>query len=1161
MTSRAAEQSIFAEALQRSSPEERARYLDAACAGDESLRCRVENLLRASEEAADFLERPATELELGRVMTVGPSMSEELNERPGDRIGRYKLLEKIGEGGCGVVYRAEQEEPVRRPVALKIIKPGMDTRQVIARFQMERQTLALMDHPNISKVFDAGATGHGRPFFVMELVGGVRITEFCDEAGLGITARLRLFAQVCQAIQHAHQKGIIHRDLKPSNILVTLHDGVPVPKVIDFGIAKATGERLSDKTLFTQFHAFIGTPAYTSPEQAELSSVDIDTRSDIYSLGILLYELLTGRTPFDGEELLRSGLDEMRRIIRQEEPPAPSVRLTRELERVRHRSAQAEPAARRPAVSHPRGSIGPTIDVIKALRGDLDWIVMKCLEKDRGRRYESASALAADVLRHLNHEPVTARPASVAYTLQKLACRHRTPLLAAGASLAALILAVVVLAVGNARVRRERNEKAEALRDRSTALEAVRASEQEAREQLFQALKNQALAFRHSGRMGQRTESLATVLEASRIRRDADLRDHAMAAMALPDIERGRLLSGPAAASVDVAFDPAYRLVARIVPDGSVVVSTLDGGAGLHRLPAQAVAGDVIQFSPNSRYLAHSAEDGVVRLWELQSARSVLEFKRERRRAIAFSPDNRLFAVSEEAAVSCLRVADGSLLRRWKTPDRPHALEFHPDNHRLAVGFKSAPIVSIYDVAEEAPILDLPVGPIDRVIPTWHPGGRLMALAGTDPRIRIWDTIQRTNVAVLDGHAQRVTVLKFHPRGDILVSMSWDNSMRLWHPVPGRLIMRRPAMTWRGFSEDGRWAGVMSGPNGGTHLWGILPSPEFRTFVGGNASAESSPYEGNISSDGTMLALGAEDGVRLWDIRGAQEIHWLAMQPTFSALFRKEGQELLTCGYAEGVRRWPIERDLGPGRSVRVGPPVKIPLPFRPERIALSADERYLAVVADREGTGQVLDLETGRTLVPSLRHSHSSVVAFSADAQHVATAGWHSERVRLWSATTGELVHKWELGAPGARIFFTPDCRELIVCRIKEFTFHDVRELEVTRHLTRDDGLYPGHVAFTSDGKLMAMEMTPGVIDLKDAATSRTVARIENPAADGCTWMDFTPDGGQLLVAAQYANSVVRWDLRAMRARLKSMKLDWEWPDFSPIVDARQRKTPAVNP
>ena len=343
-----------------------------------------------------------------------------------ERIDRYKILQELGEGGCGVVYMAEQTEPVRRRVALKVLKLGMDTKQVIARFEAERQALALMDHPNIAKVLDAGATGRGRPYFVMELVRGIRLTDYCDQNHLSTRDRLGLFMQVCQAIQHAHQKGIIHRDIKPSNILVTLHDGVPVPKVIDFGIAKATEQPLTEKTVFTAFGQCMGTPAYMSPEQAELSGLDIDTRSDIYSLGVLLYELLTGRTPFDAKELLQAGLDEMRRRIREEEPARPSTRLSTladaDLTEVAQRR-QSEPAK-----------------LPRLIRGELDWIVMKCLEKDRTRRYETANGLAMDIRRHLNNEPVVACPPSAAYRFQKLVRRNKLAVAAFGAVVTALVL-------------------------------------------------------------------------------------------------------------------------------------------------------------------------------------------------------------------------------------------------------------------------------------------------------------------------------------------------------------------------------------------------------------------------------------------------------------------------------------------------------------------------------------------------------------------------------------------------------------------------------------------------------------------------------------------------------------------------------------------------
>jgi tetratricopeptide (TPR) repeat protein len=353
-------------------------------------------------------------------------------EKPDERVGRYKLLEKIGEGGCGIVYLAEQTEPIRRRVALKVIKLGMDTKQVIARFEAERQALALMDHPNIAKVLDAGATDTGRPFFVMELVRGIRITDYCDQHSLSTGERLKLFMQVCHSIQHAHQKGIIHRDIKPSNVLVTLQDGVPLPKVIDFGIAKAIEGRLTDATVSTQLQQFLGTPAYMSPEQAGMAEVDIDTRSDIYSLGVLLYELLTGRTPFDARELAKVGRDAIRRAIREIEPPRPSTRLS-----TLHGEALT-------ATARQHGTESGRL--LKLIRGDLDWIVMKCLEKDRARRYDTANGLAVDIGRHLANEPVVARPPSAAYRLEKAWRRHKTAFAVAALTAAVLVAAASVSA-------------------------------------------------------------------------------------------------------------------------------------------------------------------------------------------------------------------------------------------------------------------------------------------------------------------------------------------------------------------------------------------------------------------------------------------------------------------------------------------------------------------------------------------------------------------------------------------------------------------------------------------------------------------------------------------------------------------------------------------
>jgi serine/threonine protein kinase/tetratricopeptide (TPR) repeat protein len=417
---RLSERSIFEAAIEKGSPEERAAYLSQACGSSSGLRQGVEALLAVHERLGDIslsatVDEPA------------------VTERSGTRIGPYKLLEQIGEGGFGVVFMAEQTQPIRRKVALKVLKPGMDTRQVVARFEAERQALALMDHPNIARVFDGGETTTGRPYFVMELVKGIPITDFCDQNHLSIRERLEPFVSVCQAVQHAHQKGIIHRDLKPSNVLVTVHDTTPVVKVIDFGVAKALGQELTDKTLFTGFAQMIGTPLYMSPEQAGQSALDVDTRSDIYALGVLLYELLTGTTPFDKERFKQAPYDEICRIIRDEEPPRPSTRLAQSTETLASISAQRhmEPAK-----------------LTRLVRGELDWIVMKALEKDRNRRYETASDLCTDIRHYLADEPVQACPPSTAYCLRKFLWRRRGPVLAAAVVLLALVAGIIGTTLG-----------------------------------------------------------------------------------------------------------------------------------------------------------------------------------------------------------------------------------------------------------------------------------------------------------------------------------------------------------------------------------------------------------------------------------------------------------------------------------------------------------------------------------------------------------------------------------------------------------------------------------------------------------------------------------------------------------------------------------------
>ena len=422
-TSELDDKSIFNAAREIDSEDARRDYVQRTCADDVAQLDRVTALLQGFEKDSQFLEISA--VDLLPTVAVSPAI-----ERPGTQIGPYKIREQLGEGGMGVVYVAEQKEPVRRKVALKIIKPGMDSKEVMARFEAERQALAMMSHPNIAKILDGGTTDTGRPYFVMELVKGVAITRFCDEQKLNLRERLELFVTVCQAVQHAHRKGIIHRDLKPSNVLVELHDVAPMPKVIDFGIAKAINQELTQQTIYTQFSQFVGTPLYMSPEQAQLSGLDVDTRSDVYSLGVMLYELLAGVTPFDESTLRTVGLDEWRRIIREDEPQRPSYKVST----LRNELMSLISDQRK---TKPR-------DLSRSMRRELDWIVMRALEKDRSRRYESASALASDIQRYLDDEPVDAFPPSATYRLRKFASRNTTTIVAAGLVAAALIIGTFV---------------------------------------------------------------------------------------------------------------------------------------------------------------------------------------------------------------------------------------------------------------------------------------------------------------------------------------------------------------------------------------------------------------------------------------------------------------------------------------------------------------------------------------------------------------------------------------------------------------------------------------------------------------------------------------------------------------------------------------------
>jgi serine/threonine protein kinase/WD40 repeat protein len=1092
------EKAVFNTARRIADCAARIDYLGEACGDDAAAIQRVQELLRIHEDQDSFLESPAADL------TPTTDLSA-LIERPGTTIGSYKLLQQIGEGGYGVVFVAEQERPVKRRVAVKVIKPGMDTREVVARFEAERQALAMMDHPNIAKVHDAGATENGRPYFVMELVQGVPITEYCDQCNLPTRERLELFITVCQAVQHAHQKGVIHRDIKPTNVLVAMQDGQPAPKIIDFGVAKAIGQQLTEHTLMTAFAQIVGTPLYMSPEQAELSPLGVDTRSDIYSLGILLYELLTGSTPLDKERLHAASYDELRRIIREEEPLRPSARIS---------TLAADLATT--VAEHRRTD---TRRLRQTVRGELDWIAMKCLEKDRNRRYESASSVARDVERYLNDEPVQACPPSAAYRFRKFARRNRVALTTVLLVSAALVIGTALSTWQAIRLEQARAEseshrnQAEIARAAETKLrKEAELREAESRQRAYDADINLAQKAIGENRLG-----LAKSLLASHRPQpgQADLRGwewRYLWQQTQGDVQFQLCRRNSLLFSLTASFDGRLVALGEAI-EGRVSVWDLRSRREVAHLPA----GDsevYVAFSPTAPLLAFSSISGPpterlakVQLWDSENQRLVGEILLGARcLGLAFSADGHLLATATaepEQQIALWQVPGGNKLASFNKPvageDEAIPLTVTADMKLAAYGSRGG-VVHVCDLTSGRDLWSAKAAVHHLMALAFSPDGKKLATAAGyyEQAIRLWDVESGKETGRLEGHSGWVGGLVFSPDGRKLFSASADRTIRIWDT--GKPPQSAVTRILRGHDDEVYRAALL---------------PDGQTLV-------------SCSNDGTVYAWDADsdarrpgDAVVLYGIREWQ--------------FTPDSQAVLTVDTHGEVKRW-RGPDFARGEAVLdLGRDVNCRV--------LSADNRWLAIRRN-DGSVEVWDLVRG-ALYRRLAANSEIPWRFLDDGKKLVAFKPGSDLNHVWDVPNAVRLEDWRCAIFPERVLqegdISPDGRWCLTIGMNgEAVLRDIT-------LGRDEDLQlgvtnPMGVAISADSRMFAVTGAARHRYTKvwEAETKREVATL-----DGGHGVAFSPDAKRLAIADDGGCSI--WNLETRR-RLLVLACTGGWkPKFSP--------------